>query len=163
MIYDNKKKCKRRIKERNFWKYSKFPKQFWLSPNDWLVPSVSLTSLWPQILFKCMCNRKFGVRFLRLAPADQLSGFSLLYSVPQEAACLNSFTLGLASRNTDKIEDWEGKKLSMCSPVLWQEVAEFLHIRRCCCVAFLLWLSLLLQNFGVYLCSFFHFCLSLAS
>ena len=112
---------------------------------------------------KYLCNRKFGVRFLRLAPADQLSGFSLLYSVPQEAACLNSFTLGLASRNTDKIEDWEGKKLSMCSPVLWQEVAEFLHIRRCCCVAFLLWLSLLLQNFGVYLCSFFHFCLSLAS
>lgn len=152
---------------RNFWKYSKkksFPKQFWLSPNDWLVSSVSLTSLWPQILFKCKCNRKFGVIFHRLAPADQLSGFYLLYSVPQEAACLDSFTLGLASRNVDKIEDWEGKEVEyVVSWSLWQEVTVFLHIQRWCCVAFLLWLSLLLQNFGVYLCFFFYFCLCLAS
>lgn len=159
-----KKKCKRRIKVRELLKILNVEivsKQFWLSPNDWLVPSVSLTSLWPQILFKCTCNRKFGKISSPCSCRSTVWVFSCLFSAPR-GRLFELLYPGLASRNTDKIEDWEGKKLSMCSD-LWQEVALFLHIHRCCCVAFLYAITLAAELGVYFLVSFFSFLLVLAS
>lgn len=56
-----------------------------------------------------------------------------------------------------RLKPERGKQLSMYSPDLLWEVTVFVHIHRCCFVAFPLWLLLLLQNVGVYLCFFFIF------
>lgn len=110
-----------------------------------LVFSISLTFLWPQILFIYLSKKKLVYYFFLLSPPSCLI-FSTLWS--RRLASMDSFALwlllGFPVGNTGK--DWRlGGERSWESIVLispWQEVAMFFHIHWCVSGPFLLWLSL---------------------